>query len=152
MWVRNVPAVTQLCYGTRPGCWQPSWQPHQACSLLGFLTHVLGMLLQPVIYPSQVSSQGLLTSTALIWQPRGKLKCIQEWFASHLWALVSCFSVGWQNQIPANNQTLCIMWAADSGADRLALDECEYWATVALWLSPPSVTLSKCEGLSHCKL
>ena len=44
-----VPAVTQLLSRTRPGCWQLSWQPHQARSLLRFLTHLLGMLEQLVI-------------------------------------------------------------------------------------------------------
>ncbi len=45
VWV-CVPAVTQLLSRTRPGCWQLSWQPHQASSLLKFLTHLLGMLEQ----------------------------------------------------------------------------------------------------------
>lgn len=57
---------------------------HQACSLLKFLTHALGMLLRPVIYPSQVSSEPVDFSgsrTAASWESWG---AFSNAFVSHL--------------------------------------------------------------------
>lgn len=57
---------------------------HQACSLLKFLTHALGMLLRPVIYPSRVSSEPVDFSgsrTAASWESWG---AFSNAFVSHL--------------------------------------------------------------------
>lgn len=62
---------------------------HQACSLLKFLTHALGMLLRPAIYPSQVSSEPVDFSgsrTAASWESWG---AFSNAFVSHLRASLS---------------------------------------------------------------
>lgn len=91
---------------------------HQACALLKFLTHALGMLLWPVIYPSQVSSRSLSPSTALARQPHGKAEVHSAMLCQ------SPASLGFlSSPLPvesnySNNQALCITWAGDSRADQ----------------------------------